>query len=50
MKTCKICTRTFRFGKNGHCSMKCYLNNLQFKLDECFRNDVNHTGFLTQMS
>ncbi len=43
MKTCKVCSKSFAFGKNDCYSINCYLKNLQFKIDECFRKDNSHT-------
>jgi len=49
MKICKSCTKSFVLGKNDCCSIECYLENLQFKIDECFRRDTSHTKFLTNL-
>jgi len=46
MKTCQVCVKPFTFGKKGCCSNDCYLQVLQTKLDECFRNDTSHTMLL----
>ncbi len=47
MKTCLVCAQPFVTGKKGCCSIECYLQKLQTKLDECFRNNTNHTRLLT---
>ena len=47
MKTCQVCVQPFTSGKKGCCSLDCYLQVLQTRLDECFRNDTSHTGLLT---
>ena len=47
MKTCLVCDREFQIGKKECCSSTCYFQDLQNKLDECFRNDTSHTELLT---
>lgn len=49
MKICKVCTKPFAFGKNGACSIDCYMEELQVRLDECFRNDKSHTKLLADL-
>jgi len=46
MKTCQVCTKSFPIGKSDCCSIDCYLQVLQTKLDQCFRNDTSHTRLL----
>lgn len=46
MKTCLVCVRKFQVGKKGCCSNACYLQDLQNRLDECFRRDTSHTQLL----
>ncbi len=47
MNICQNCTKPFIIGKNDCCSIDCNLENLQFKLDECFRNNPTHTQLLS---
>jgi len=47
MKICQNCAKSFTIGKNDYCSTDCNLENLQFKLDECFRNIPTHTQLLS---
>ena len=49
MKTCRVCIKQFHVGYKGYCSIDCYLETLQNKLDECFRNDTSHTKLLTTL-
>ncbi len=46
MNTCQVCFHPFTSGKKGCCSNDCYLQELQTRLDECFRNDTSHTQLL----
>lgn len=46
MKTCLVCVKPFQVGKKNYCSMVCYFQDLQNKLDECFRRDTSHTKLL----
>jgi hypothetical protein len=48
MSTCQICIRPFTIGKKNCCSTTCYLQVLQTRLDDCFRNDTSHTMLLSQ--
>ena len=47
MKTCLVCNRKFHVGKKQCCSSDCYFQDLQNRLDECFRKDTSHTKLLT---
>jgi len=47
MKFCQNCSKSFTFGKNDCCSIDCYLEILQSKLEVCFRNDNTHTQILS---
>jgi hypothetical protein len=49
MKTCKVCINSFHVGHKGYCSIDCYLQVLQTKLNECFRNDTSHTRLLATL-
>ncbi len=49
MKTCQVCVQPFTIGKKNCCSVDCYLKTLQFKIDECFRNDSSHTMLLATL-
>ena len=46
MKTCQVYVQHFTIGKKNCYSVGCYLKNLQFKIDECFR-DSSHTELFT---
>ena len=50
MKTCQVCVQSFTSGKKDCCSLDCYLQVLQTRLDECFRNDNSHTRLLTGLA
>ena len=50
MSSCQICVKPFTNGKKGCCSNDCYLQVLQTRLDECFRNDTSHTKLLSIMA
>jgi len=47
MKFCQNCTKPFTIGKSDCCSIDCYLENLQYKLDVCFTNMPTHTQLLS---
>ncbi|MHA7646914.1 hypothetical protein [Nitrosopumilus sp. S4] len=49
MKTCQVCVSPFVTGKKEFCSNQCYHDNLQARLDECFRNDTSHTKLLSSL-
>ena len=49
MKICQVCTKPFAFGKSSSCSIDCYLEELQFRLDECFKKDKSHITFLKDL-
>ncbi len=50
MKTCKVCTKSFHVGRKGCCSIDCHLQELQSRLNECFRNDTSHTRLLAALA
>jgi hypothetical protein len=49
MKICEICLKSFYVGHKGCCSSECYLEVLESRLDECFRNDNSHTELLAAL-
>ncbi len=50
MKTCKVCIKSFQVSHKGYCSIDCYLEVLQTKLDDCFRRDTSHTALLSVLA
>jgi len=50
MSTCNVCVKPFTVGHKGCCSTDCHLEELQSRLDTCFRNDTSHTQLLSVLA